>query len=283
MSALDATAARDVLVDAVQRAGSRLLRTWPQHGQDEADGLRPRRKNDGSWVSQADHDSERIITEVLARTVPGAEIVSEEDERSHDHCGRTLWFLDPLDGTRQYLDGSPDFAILLSAWTDGRPVFSVALFPAEGILAIAHGNRASFSSHGCAQLAGPQLAESQPVHAVYCNPPRLRQALPAGTAYRVDTYESTRALVDVARGHAAGAVVLLCGHLAWDVAAPMHLVTAAGGLVSDEHSDAVLLTGTHVPARYLVAARTATLHRLLVHALTAEPRPDAGRPPVRGL
>jgi len=262
------------LLDAVQRAGQLLLTTWPGNPRQPTTRLASSRKPDGSLVTDADRASEQLLTQAITRSFPGARLIAEEDQSTHARTNGTLWFLDPLDGTRQYLDGSPDFAILLSAWTNGRPQLSVAALPAEDILAIAHQDRARIQ-----RPSSPDQLAQPPVHAVYCDPPGLREALPAGTDYRIDAYEAARVLIDLASGLAAAAVIEMCGQLAWDIAPLLHLVTATGGTITDETGREVRLVSTLVPARHLVAARTPDLHRILLDSLGLKLQPGPADAP----
>ncbi|GAA2802823.1 hypothetical protein GCM10010441_29430 [Kitasatospora paracochleata] len=254
--------AQSEVVAGVLRAGQHLLDTWPGNAVVGQSELGVRIKTDGSQVSRADYNSQDILLSVLQLTHPGALVVSEEDEQSHQSAGDTLWFVDPLDGTSQYLAGSPDFAILLSAWTGHRPDFSVVHFPAPGLTGVAVAGAAAF------QASDSPPSDTAVVHTVYCDPPGLRKALPTGTRYLVDHAEATRVLTDVARGFASGAVVRMCGQQTWDIAAPIHLLRAAGAVVSDERGHALAMNGPQVEAKYLVASRTAALHSKLLHALT---------------
>ncbi|MFB8085923.1 inositol monophosphatase family protein [Streptomyces sp. NPDC055992] len=258
----EADAITTVLLSAVQAAGQQLLDTWPGAGGTPATAVKP----DGSLVTDADLASEALLTQAIRAATPDAHIAAEENPTSHHPTAgqdTTVWFVDPLDGTRPYLNGSSDFAILLSAWRAGRPLLSIASFPAAGILATAVGNTPAFSP---AAAPPPRL----PVHVCYCDPPALRRTVPSHLEHRLDAHESTRALVDVARGHAAATVALMCGHRTWDIAAPVHLIMAAGGTVTDERGNSLRLTGCDVPARYLVAATTPALHRRLLAALNQE-------------
>ena len=258
------------LIAAVHEAGRRLLRTWPgPHGGRPT--VPTHIKPDGTLVTEADRDSEEILVGALLRVVPDAVVISEEDEDSHHRAAETLWFVDPLDGTRQYLIGSSDFAILVSAWTDGNPCWSIMSFPVDGLMGIADGPAIHIVPN-----ASP--LSQRLVHAVYCDPPGLRDRLPAGIEYAIDHFESTRAMFDVASGQAAGAVVLMCGHQAWDVAAPIHLIAASGGIVTDEFGQPVRLRAPSVTARYLVAADQPDLHALLLSALPNLPKPRSQQP-----
>ncbi|MEU3562833.1 inositol monophosphatase family protein [Kitasatospora sp. NPDC006786] len=253
------------LVAAVDQAAARLLSTWPGAGMTGPEDVR--RKADGTLVSAADTDAEQILVKAITSFDPTGLIVTEENPDTHHprSTSRALtWYIDPLDGTRQYLDGSTDFAVLVSAWRGSTPEFSVASFPAAGVLAVADRDQATFRPV-------PQPPDQRPVHACYFEPAGLRERLPAGTPLRVDAFESTRALTEVARGTAAGAVAEMCGHRAWDIAACCHLLTATGRHITDEHGHPVRFDGPDVTARYLVAADTRDLHSLLL--TTLEPTP----------
>ncbi|PZT75876.1 MULTISPECIES: inositol monophosphatase family protein [unclassified Streptomyces] len=249
------------LVPAVDQAAARLLSTWPGTGMACPENVR--RKADGTLVSAADTDAEQILVKAITHLDPTGVILTEEDPATHqanpNHRALT-WYIDPLDGTRQYLDGSADFAILVSAWRGQVPEFSIASFPAAGVLAIADRDQATFRP-------APQPPDQPPVHACYFEPAALRERLPARHPLLVDAFESTRALTEVARGTAAGAVAEMCGHRAWDIAALCHLITATGCHITDEHGRPVRFEGPDVTARYLVAADTRDLHSLLLNTL----------------
>ncbi|MFF8618277.1 inositol monophosphatase family protein [Streptomyces sp. NPDC015350] len=253
------------LVAAVDQAAARLLSTWPGAGLAGPEDVR--RKADGTLVSVADTDAEQILVKAITHLDPTGVILTEEDPATHqvsaNHRALT-WYIDPLDGTRQYLDGSADFAVLVSAWRGQVPEFSVVSFPAAGVLAVADRGQATFRP--IAQSAG-----HRPVHACYFEPAGLRERLPAGNPLLVDAFESTRALTEVARGTAAGAVAEMCGHRAWDIAALCHLITATGRHITDEHGHPVRLDGPDVTARYLLAAETRDLHSLLLTTLETTP------------
>ncbi|MFE4516379.1 inositol monophosphatase family protein [Kitasatospora sp. NPDC056783] len=253
------------LVAAVDQAAARLLSTWP--GISMAGPQDVRRKADGTLVSAADTDAEQILVKAITHLDPTGLIVTEEDPATHqantNHRALT-WYIDPLDGTRQYLDGSTDFAVLVSAWRGQAPEFSIASFPATGVLAVADRDQATFRPL-------PQPPDQRPVHACYFEPAALRERLSAGNPLLVDAFESTRALTEVARGTAAGAVAEMCGHRAWDIAALCHLLIATGRHITDEHGRPVRFDGPDVTARYLVAADTRELHSLLLTTLESTP------------
>ena len=77
-------------------------------------------KSPGDWVTDADHECEDLLTAALLAMEPGVPVVGEEaaasdpallkNAQDHDR----VWVLDPVDGTKSFIDGSPDFATMVA-------------------------------------------------------------------------------------------------------------------------------------------------------------------------
>lgn len=103
----------------------------PSFGQ----GMTGEEKSPGEIVSRVDRDAERLLLDGLAQITPGLPIIGEE-AASHDPAllaalrGESpVWLVDPLDGTRQFLAGSPDHAIMVALVQEGKPVCAVVHQP----------------------------------------------------------------------------------------------------------------------------------------------------------
>ena len=93
-----------------------------------------RRKTDGSPVTAADEAAEAVICEALQRLIPDLPIISEEcaSRQQPPATGRGSYFLvDPLDGTREFVAGRPEYTINIALMTDGLPVCGVICAPAS--------------------------------------------------------------------------------------------------------------------------------------------------------
>jgi histidinol-phosphatase len=88
------------------------------------------RKADGTDVTVADRDTERLIRAALAETFPGDGIVGEEYGATGDPRRGRCWLLDPIDGTTWFTLGVPMFATLIALLEDGEPVLGVVDLPA---------------------------------------------------------------------------------------------------------------------------------------------------------
>ena len=92
-------------------------------------------KDDESPLTQADLASHRRIVSGLAEMTPGLPVISEEsglpsfEERS---TWSTYWLIDPLDGTKEFVNRNGEFTVNIALIADGRPVFGVVHVPVQG-------------------------------------------------------------------------------------------------------------------------------------------------------
>ena len=81
-------------------------------------------KTPGDFVTIVDRESEALLSEALARLLPGARIIGEEataaDPSIVDRVGDGVaWIIDPLDGTNNFTEGESPFAIMIGLGIDG--------------------------------------------------------------------------------------------------------------------------------------------------------------------
>lgn len=96
-----------------------------------------RRKDDGTWVTEADWAVEAQMRLRLARMFPEHNILGEEEGLSGAgggpaRPGAPTWVLDPIDGTNNYIAGIPIWATLVALQIDGASVVGVCHAPALG-------------------------------------------------------------------------------------------------------------------------------------------------------
>ncbi|MBU0859002.1 MAG: 3'(2'),5'-bisphosphate nucleotidase CysQ, partial [Alphaproteobacteria bacterium] len=103
---------------------------------DMAEGLD--HKADGSPVTRADREAEALITAALADIIAGIPVVAEEATAAGnvpDIAGlEYFWLVDPLDGTREFVTGSPEYTINIALIKNGDPILGVIYAPAKGEL-----------------------------------------------------------------------------------------------------------------------------------------------------
>jgi len=109
-------------------AGARILEFY------NAPDLAVRAKADASPVTAADEAADRLIAAGLAAAFPGLRLVTEEQAASHAGAGASFLIVDPLDGTREFVQRRGDFTVNI-AWVEGGvPVRGVVYAPAIGRL-----------------------------------------------------------------------------------------------------------------------------------------------------
>ena len=95
-----------------------------------AAGLHVDWKPDGSPVSDADVDAEAALRTLIARERPGQAIFGEELGQPAPVGAADCWYLDPIDGTRNYVRGVPVWATLIALHREGQPRCAVVSAPA---------------------------------------------------------------------------------------------------------------------------------------------------------
>jgi histidinol-phosphatase len=91
-------------------------------------GLHVETKPDRTPVTEADRAVERALRERIAAERPGDAVVGEEFGSSGEGASRR-WWLDPIDGTKNFVRGIPVFATLIALEQDGEPVVGVCSAP----------------------------------------------------------------------------------------------------------------------------------------------------------
>jgi len=86
-------------------------------------------------VTRADHEANALLCDRLARVSPGVPIVAEESDPS-TYAGfagaRAAWFVDPLDGTREFVSKNGEFAVMIGLAENGRATLGIIVAPAWG-------------------------------------------------------------------------------------------------------------------------------------------------------
>ena len=193
-------------------------------------------KSSGDYVTASDRASEAAILEVLRRESPGVAVLAEEAGGSR---GGTMWAVDPLDGTTNFIHGYPQVGVSVGLIEDRRPVVGVVIAPFLDV-EFAGVSGAGVTRNG-SRLA--RLHDGDARRAVVATgfPFRRKDRLPQYLALMeraLETFEDLRragaAALDLtytAAGVFDGFFEL--GLNTWDVAAGAALILEVGGRVTD--------------------------------------------------
>lgn len=188
-------------------------------------------------VTQADRAAERAMRDILATQRPDDAILGEEYGPKSGTSG-LMWVLDPIDGTRGFVSGTPTWGVLIAISDDHGPFYGLIDQPYIGERFI--------GTAGRAQMWGPKghvELRTKPTKVlkdaiVFTTFPEVGTAMEGAafqavaaqtklTRYGMDCY--AYALL------AAGQIdlVIESGLQAYDIQAPIALIEAAGGIVTD--------------------------------------------------
>ncbi|MFQ5581487.1 MAG: inositol monophosphatase family protein [Mariprofundaceae bacterium] len=222
-----------VAVRAARRAGDMIARSF-----DERDGLDIRQKADRDFVTDVDKRAEAGIIREIRRHYPDHGIVAEESERVNSGAS-VQWYIDPLDGTTNFIHGYPHFAVSIAAWRDGRPLLGVIHDPMRnetfeaqnGSGAFLNRRRLRVSREG--KLANALFASGLPPYRrehLEMFQKRMHACMKAADGHR----RSGSAALDLAYV-ASGRLDVYweAGLRPWDIAAGIILIQEAGGMVTN--------------------------------------------------
>lgn len=88
-----------------------------------------RRKGDGTLVTEADEQANRLIVERIVAAWPDHRVLSEEGSTFYDPTAEYTWVIDPLDGTTNFARGFPIWGVSIALLHGGNPCVAVVDFP----------------------------------------------------------------------------------------------------------------------------------------------------------
>lgn len=250
-----------VAADVARTAGELLLAHF-------RGGVAVEWKGDRDPVTAADRDAEALIRERLAAAFPGDLVIGEEGDEVAERTasGRVRWYVDPLDGTTNFLKGQRRWAVALGRCdAGGRLDLAVVHLPCDGETFAAVRGGGTRRDGEPVRAARTEVLDEALVAlgALKRGEPDRRAA--AAIAERVMSVRVTGSsvcdLADVACGRADGFVTTGSGR--WDL--------AAGGLLAAEAGATVTTAGgapADGPVETLLAASPA-LHSALAGLLDA--------------
>jgi myo-inositol-1(or 4)-monophosphatase len=179
-------------------------------------------------------EADRRVNDFLCRTLPGAGDgwLSEETRDDHGRLSkRRVWVVDPIDGTHEFLDGIPEWAISIGLVEDGHAVAGGIANPATGEVFLGSMETGVIYNGKAARVTGRETIDGALVLASRSEFDRGEWERCRSRPFTVKPVGSVAyKLALVAAGLADATWTLVPKH-EWDVAAGVALVLAAGGQV----------------------------------------------------
>ncbi len=237
-----------LLVDAARHAGRIALvyfRADPQVWHKE-EGAGP--------VTEADLHVDRALHEDLLAARPDYGWLSEESEDDQRRLSTQRQFIvDPIDGTRAFVEGRPDWAHSLAVAEGGTVIAAAVYLPVHDILfAASLGGGATCNGQPIAASARSDLKNAdvlspkgwfEPEYWRNGTPPPVQRSFRSSLAYR---------LCLVAEGR-YDAMITLRAAWEWDIAAGALIVSEAGGRITDRTGEPLVFNNAHPQLNGVVA------------------------------
>ena len=223
-------------------AGTRIMEIY------EADDFDVKVKSDASPVTEADEAADALISAGLRAAFPEITLVTEEQAASHSQSARDFIIVDPLDGTKEFIQRRGDFTVNIALVQDGVPVRGVVYAPAKERLFYTRADGQSVEETGAfdPDVAGPCVLIS------VSNPDETALMVVASKSHRDAATDAYIAKYDVADMKSAGSSLKFClvatgeadlyprlgRTMEWDTAAGDAVLRGSGGLMVrfDDHA-----------------------------------------------
>ncbi len=230
-----------VAVRAARRAGDIILRHY-----EDRDSYQVKQKQDHDFVTEVDQRAESIIVNEIRKHYPTHGIVAEESAAINPDA-EIQWYIDPLDGTTNFIHGFPHFCVSIAAWQKGKPLLAVVHDPVR--------NETFEAKNG-----GGAFLNRRRLRVSACT--RVQDALFASglPPYRREGMDDFQKRMDACMRHAdgyrrGGSAALDLAYVAagridayweaglksWDIAAGVLLVQEAGGIATGLSGESINL------------------------------------------
>jgi len=266
----DLTHAAEVALAAGREAGELVMRVY-----ETAFEVHYKAKDDP--VTRADRESNALICDRLSLAFPGVPVVAEEsDPGAYAGFAKAdaAWFVDPLDGTREFVAKNGEFSVMIGLAVKGRAVLGVVVAPAwgrtffgvvgDGAWEVAlDGARAKIHATSRRSVSDASIVLSRSRVS-----PKLAELVDALGAREVVRHGSSGlkgALVAVG----ANDVYLQPGRagMRWDACATEALVDAAGGRCTDAQGEPLEYATEELVNSGGLVATNGLLHDAIIRAL----------------
>lgn len=238
-------------------------------------------------VTEADRRANELICSRLAESFPGVPVVAEESPEEHWRDFRQseqIFFVDPVDGTREFVARNGEFAVMIGLVQGDRATHGVVHAPAQ------HRVWAGVVGQGAFELSEDgrrtalhvssvtALSEASVVASRTHRSPLLERALGQLNAREVLTLGSAGLKgTAVARGQVDVYMAPEKAGCLWDSCAPDALVHAAGGVYTDAFGRLIDYRAERVENHRGIIAANPTLHHQVVTRLQSLDRTNTHR------
>ncbi|HZJ41344.1 MAG TPA: inositol monophosphatase family protein [Candidatus Saccharimonadales bacterium] len=218
---------KQVAIQAAKIAGEILMKNYSKT---LAINFKNKTYDSSSFVTEADIVSEQAIIKILKTKFPDFGIYGEESQGSNMGADY-IWYIDPLDGTGNFIRHIPLFGVSIGLVHLGQPILGILYFPALNILVSAEEGKGCFANDVLVKVSKRSLSEClYYAGGKFKNQTQLNSdiAQACGLVKIIDS--SSYELAQIAMGDAE---IYYLASVPHDVVAGVCIIREAGGIVTD--------------------------------------------------
>ncbi len=239
-----------------------LLETFLNAGQRAIElrnnGLKITMKPDNSPVTNGDLEVDKLLREKIIQSTPNIPLISEETANLNNNKKyKNFWLIDPIDGTKEYINNKDEFTLNASLIIDLEPVIGVIYAPAKKRLFYSYGNGYSFEKfeqkkikHGEVQAVTHSFKPSSEVLKIH-KKFNVKNFIQMKSSYKFCVIAAGEFDLYAAKARA----------YEWDIAAGHAILKHAGGVVTTLNEEEFKYGKTDYKNLDLLARRSENLER----------------------
>jgi 3'(2'), 5'-bisphosphate nucleotidase len=224
-------------------------------------------------VTEADFAASALIVERLRAAFPDDVVLSEELPDTGERLGKPrVWMVDPIDGTRDFVNGESNFVVMIGLTVDGRPAVGAVGHPLTGHVYAG-------ATNGAGAWREDPGGGRTPLHtSTLSSPPDIR--LVASKSHRTARIDAVKVALQITEeinvGLKIGLVseamrdlyVYLGGRTKiWDTCGPEAILAGAGGRMTDVDGNPLVYDRPDLHNRRGIVASNGPLHDFVIEAL----------------
>jgi len=240
----------NIIHKACMRASKSLIRDFG-----EIEKLQVSSKGPGDFVSAADERSEKIIIEELLKSHPDYGILSEESGEINKDNRENRWIIDPIDGTSNFLNGIPQFAISVAYEEKSEIICGMIFDPIKNEMFFAEKGSGAFLNNSRIRVSNKKklkesiLVTGGPRYSSKKREDVFKEYVKISNNVNIPIRKFGSAALDMAN--------VACGRFDgfwqwelnyWDIAAGIIIVKEAGGFVDFLEKDEKILSKNNIIA-----------------------------------
>ena len=225
-------------------------------------------------VTAADHAANKFIVAELRRHFPDDGILSEEATDDPVRLNKArVWLVDPMDGTKQFIERIGEFAVMIGLAINGKPVLGVVYNPAT--------NKMYYAATGSNAYLEESLTTKRLHVAATTDPAQMAAAM--SRSHNSPKVDLITERLGIARQVQSGSVGLKVGLLAegrahlylhlgdktnqWDTCAPQAIIEAAGGIMTDRDGQPLQYNIAEIRNLNGVVASSGVMHERVIEEI----------------